>query len=69
MTPLAYTIEQAAEIAGVTPRTVRAWIATGALRAKRQTRSKDDNGNPVGVGKYLILHRALEDCLDSLPDG
>lgn len=64
MTKLALTIPQAAEAAGVTERTIRAWIAQGWLRAKRQ--SKNDEGDPTG--KYLITTRALEDCLEQLPD-
>ena len=70
-TKLALTIPQAAEAAGVTDRTIRAWIAQGLLRAKRQTPKKDAAGKPTndGTGKYLITVRALEDCLDNLPDG
>ena len=63
-TKLALTIPEAAESAGVTERTVRAWIAQGWLRAKRQ--SKNADGDPTG--KYLITVRALEDCLEALPD-
>lgn len=62
---LALTIPEAAEAAGVTERTVRAWIGSGWLRAKRQ--SKADNGEPTG--KYLITIKALEDCLENLPEG
>lgn len=61
---LSLTIDEAAEAAGVTPRTVRAWIGSGWLRAKRQ--SKDDAGQPTG--KYLIRVADLESCLDQLPD-
>lgn len=69
MTKLALTIDEAADAAGVTPRTVRAWIAQGLLRAKRQSRKVVD-GKPTndGAGKYLITVRALEDCLEALPD-
>lgn len=65
MTKLSLTIPEAAEAASVTQRTIRAWIANGWLKAKRQ--SKNDDGDPTG--KYLITVRALEDCLDNLPDG
>lgn len=65
MTKLALTIPQAAEAAGVTERTIRAWIAQGWLKAKRQ--SRDDKGDPTG--KYVITVKALEECLDNLPDG
>lgn len=65
MTKLALTIPEAADAAGVTERTVRAWIANGWLKAKRQ--SKNEVGD--GTGKYLITVKALEDCLDNLPDG
>lgn len=67
---LALTIPEAAQAAGVTERTIRAWIANGWLAAKRQSR-KDEKGRPTGdpTGKYLITVRALEDCLDALPDG
>lgn len=63
MTKLALTIPEAAEAAGVTERTVRAWIAQGWLRAKRQ--SKNAEGDPTG--KYLIRVADLEDCLENLP--
>ena len=69
MTRLALTIPQAAEAAGVTEKQIRAWIGSGDLKAKRQTRQKDAKGNPTGegVGKYLILVRDLEECLEGLP--
>lgn len=60
---LALTIEEAAEAAGVTPRTIRAWIGQGWLRAKRQ--SKNSDGDPTG--KYLIRVADLEDCIENLP--
>ena len=66
---LALTIPEAAQAAGVTERTIRAWIGQGLLRAKRQSRKVVD-GKPTndGTGKTLITVRALEDCLDALPD-
>lgn len=64
MTKLSLTIPEAAEAAGVTDRTVRAWIAQGWLRAKRQSKNADGDG----TGKHLILVRDLEDCLANLPD-
>lgn len=63
-TKLALTIPEAADAAGVTERTIRAWIGSGWLRAKRQ--SKNADGDPTG--KYLITTRALEECLEQLPD-
>ena len=71
MTKLSLTIPEAAEAASVTERTIRAWIANGWLKAKRQSRKEDDRGRPVGegVGKYLVRVADLEACLDSLPDG
>lgn len=70
MTKLALTIPQAADAAGVTERTIRAWIGSGDLRAKRQSR-KTEGGKATndGTGRYLILVRDLEDCLERLPDG
>lgn len=61
---LALTVPQAAEAAGVTDKQIRAWIGAGDLRAKRQTRRPGDG---EGVGRYLILVRDLEDCLERLP--
>lgn len=64
MTPkLALTIPEAAEAAGVTDRTIRAWIANGWLVAKRQSKNKDGDG----VGKTLIRVADLEACLENLP--
>lgn len=60
---LAYDIDGAAEAASVTPRTIRAWIGAGWLKAHRQ--SKDKNGDPTG--KYVIAHTDLVDCLENLP--
>lgn len=36
--PDAMSTEQAAELAGVTPKTVRAWVEAGALRSSRRGR-------------------------------
>lgn len=60
-TPIAYDIEGAAAAASVTPRTIRAWIANGWLKARKQ--SRDKNGEPVG--KYVIAHRDLVDCVEN----
>lgn len=66
---LALTIPEAAAAAGVTDKQIRAWIGTGDLRAKRQSRQVDGNGKPTGegVGRYLILVDDLRACLEGLP--
>jgi hypothetical protein len=66
MTPLAFDLPGAAAAAGVTERTIRAWIANGWLKAKRQSRNKDGNG----TGQYVIPAAALLDCIENnLPEG
>lgn len=70
MTPLAFDTAGAAQAASVTEKQIRAWIGMGLLKAKRQTPLKDDKGRTIGgTGKFLITAKALESCLDSLPDG
>lgn len=64
MTRLALTVPEAAESCGVSEKIIRAAIAKGDLRAKRQ--SKNDDGD--GVGKFLIRVSALEDWLEGLVD-
>lgn len=60
---LSLTIPEAAAACGVTERTIRAWIAQGWLKARRQSKNADGDG----TGKTLILVRDLEDCLERLP--
>lgn len=62
---LALTVPEAADAAGVTEKQIRAWIRTGDLKAKRQSRNRDGDG----VGRYLVTVKALEECLDQLPAG
>lgn len=66
---LAMTIPEAADSAGVTEKQIRAWIRSGDLKARRQTRQTDGNGKPTGegVGRYLVLVDDLRDCLERLP--
>lgn len=62
-TPIAYDVDGAAAAASVTPRTIRAWIGAGWLKAHKQ--SRDKNGEPTG--KYVITHRDLIECVENLP--
>ena len=54
-TPDAMSTTQAAELAGVTPKTVRTWVETGVLRAQRRGR------------RLVILRRDLEAHLAGSP--
>lgn len=60
----AFTIPEAAELYGVTDKTIRSAIHSGDLRAKRQSRDRDGNG----VGKYLVSAQALDKWFQSLAD-
>ena len=53
--PEAMTSAQAAELAGVTPKTVRTWVESGVLRAQRRGR------------RIVILRRDLEAHLAGSP--
>lgn len=61
---IALTVPEAAEAAGVTAHQIRAWIASGDLKARRQNRRKGDG---EGTGKFLILVDDLRECVERLP--
>ena len=61
---ISLTIPEAAKATGVTDKAIREAIHSGALKAKRQSRTEDGQG----TGKYLIKVTALEQWVDSLAD-
>jgi excisionase family DNA binding protein len=61
---LAYTLDEAARLCGVSRDTMYRAVKSGMLRAKRT--SRDELGDPVG--KILILRKDLEAWLEDLPD-
>lgn len=61
---IALTIPEAAKAVGVTDKVIRAAIHRGDLKAKRQSRNEDGEGQ----GKYLVSIKALEAWYDGLAD-
>lgn len=61
---LSYTLEQAAELTGLSRDSIYKAVKSGRLPAKR-TSARDD-GRPSG--KIIILRKNLEAFLESLPD-
>lgn len=59
---LAYNLKEAADATGLSERTLKRAIGTGALKARKSDR--DDEGNPRGV--YVITAKALEEFIDGL---
>jgi hypothetical protein len=64
MSKRAYDLQGAAEACDMSEDTIKNWIRSGALKAKRSASNKDGDG----VGKYIITVAALDACLDALPD-
>lgn len=62
---LAYTLEQAAHVCGLSKESLYRAVKSGELRGKRTSRGKD--GGPPG-GKILILRKDLEAWLENLDD-
>ena len=62
---LAYRLEDAAEIAGLSSQAIYRAIKSGELRAKRTSRSED--GEPP-KGRILVLRKDLEAWLENLDD-
>jgi hypothetical protein len=61
---LAYSVDEAAAVVGLSPRTLDRAITAGDLRCKRTAKTKDDEP----AGKKVILRRELEAWLEKLPD-
>lgn len=62
---LAYTLDQAAALCGLSKDSLYRAVKSGELRAKRTTRS--EHGAPP-AGRILVLRKDLEAFLEALPD-
>ena len=61
---LAYTVEDAAAVCGMSRALIYRAIKSGDLAAKRTSRNR--SGEPVG--RILVLRKDLEHFLENLPD-
>lgn len=67
-TQIAYSTDDAAAVTGITKDAIRAAIATGKLRAKRQPLA-DGSPNPSPRGGKFVIQRAdLVAWIDGFPD-
>ena len=64
MDPIAYNVDDAARVSGMSRTLIIRAIKAGDLKAKRTSRS--ETGEPAG--KFIILRRELEAFLENLPD-
>ncbi|WP_460819843.1 helix-turn-helix domain-containing protein [Nocardioides korecus] len=63
---LAYDLDDASRVCGLSRDSLKRAVKSGDLPAKRSHRPKDPNAMPTG--KILILRRDLEAFLENLPD-